>query len=456
MGRAMILNTRELPEPPDWDAISADFEGFHARFASVFARSESREQALKFLRALMGPVARRNGWQMAEAMGDPTPDRMQGLLNSAVWSADKARDLLVDLVVEHVGHPEAIGVLDETGFIKKGKASVGVARQYSGTAGKIENCQIGVFLGYASPLGHLLLDRRLYLPQSWCDDTAARTRARVPEAVAFQTKPQLALEMLRAAWARGVPMAWVAGDEVYGDDTDLREGIHEAGRRYVLAVASNTPVWTERPAVEQPPGKVPHRTGPERIHARLAPGAPHASTVGNVAASWPATTWRRMSVVEGEKGPIEYDWACDRVVESRKRLPADDVWLLARRSISDPADVAYYLSNADAATLLEVLAGVASTRYTIEQCFEEAKDDVGLDHYEVRTWPSWHRYITLGMMALAWLVTARAKLAAGAFAQPPEANATPPAPAPPDEAEKKAGEARRARSANDAGPLHGS
>jgi SRSO17 transposase len=414
----MVLHVSELPEPPDWDALAEDFEGFHARFAPVFARSESREQALKYMRSLMGPVARRNGWQLAEAVGDPTPDRMQRLLYCGEWSAEEARDRLIDFTVEQVGDPEAIGVLDETGFIKKGTASVGVARQYSGTAGKIENCQIGVFLSYASSRGHALLDRRLYLPESWCNDSHARQRAHIPENVSFQTKPQQALEMLQAAWKRGVPMAWVTGDEVYGDDPSLRDGIVAAGHRYVLAVAAKTPIWAQRPAVELPAGKVAHRRGPERVRTRLAPGAPHASTVAKVVASWSATAWQRLAVHEGEKGPIEYDWACARVIDSRRRLPAAEVWLLARRSVSDPLEVAYYLSHAEPSTPITVLAHVASTRYTIEQCFEEAKDDVGLDHYEVRTWPSWHKYITLAMMALAWLVSARAKLAAGAFSGP--------------------------------------
>jgi len=415
----MVPGARKLPAPPDWDALAEDFENFHARFARLFVRSESRKQALKYMRALMGPVARRNGWQMAEAVGDATPDRMQRLLYCANWSADEARDLLIDFIVEQLGEPEAITVLDETGFIKKGTASAGVARQYSGTAGKIENCQIGVFLSYASSRGHALLDRRLYLPEAWCSDPEARKRAHIPEDVLFQTKPQQAIEMLQAAWKHGVPMAWVTGDEVYGDDPSLRETIVAAGHRYVLAVAANTPVWAERPAIELPPGKVAHRTGPERTRTRLAPEAPHASTVAKVVASWPTTAWQRLAVHEGEKGPIEYDWACTRVIESRQRLPAAEVWLLARRSVSDPSEVAYYLSNADASTPLTVLAHVASTRYTIEQCFEEGKDDVGLDHYEVRTWSSWHRYITLGMMALAWLASARAKLAAGVFSAPP-------------------------------------
>lgn len=422
----MILGGSELPAALDEDALAADFEAFHARFASLFVRSEPREQAIKYVRALMGAAARRNGWQLAEAIGDQTPDRVQRLLYSANWSADAARDRLMDFTIEQFGDPQGIGVLDETGFLKKGTASVGVARQYSGTAGKIENCQIGVFLSYTSPRGHLLLDRRLYLPEVWCKDAARRKRAHVPENVTFQTKPQLALQMLQGAWQRGVPMAWVTGDEVYGDDPMLRDGIAAAEHRYVLAVASTTPVWLERPAVEQPPTEGEPGPGRPRTRTRLAPLAPRATTVAKVVAQLSPTQWHRLAVHQGEKGPIEYDWAYVRVIDSRQRLPTEEVWLLARRSISKPSEIAYYLSNAEADTPLLTLVHVACTRYTIEQCFEEAKDDVGLDHYEVRMWSSWYRYVTLTMMALAWLVFVRAKLPdEGTFPYAPALNPAP-------------------------------
>jgi SRSO17 transposase len=430
MGRAgptigpMTRGRNELPAVPAWDALAVDFEAFHARFASLFARSESREEAKKYVRSLMGAAARRNGWQLAEAIGDRTPDRVQRLLYSANWSAEAARDRLRDFTIEQFGDPQAIGVLDETGFLKKGTESVGVARQYSGTAGKVENCQIGVFLSYASSRGHVLLDRRLYLPEAWCKDPPRMQRAHVPKDVVFQTKPQLARQMLEGAWQGGVPMAWVTGDEVYGDDPALRDAIAAANHRYVLAVASTTPVWPERPEIVEPPTEREHRHGPRRVRTRLAPGAPRASTVEQVVAQWLPTQWHRLAIHLGEKGPIEYDWACARVIDSRQRLPTDEIWLLARRSVSKPSEMAYYLSNADADTPLATLAHVASTRYTIEQCFEEAKDDVGLDHYEVRTWPSWHRYITLGMMALAWLASVRAMLPdEGAFPYAPVINA---------------------------------
>jgi SRSO17 transposase len=405
----------EPPHHPDvgvprLDALGEDFVAFHARFAPLFARPEPRRKAQEYVRALMGPVERRNGWQMAEAMGDVTPDPTQRLLYHARWSAVGARDLLQDFIVEQFGDPEAVGVLDETGFLKRGDASVGVARQYTGTAGKVENCQIGVFLGYAGARGHALLDRALYMPQSWCDDLDRRARAHVPVRVKFHTKPALALRMLQRAWRCSVPMAWVTGDEVYGHNEKFRAAIDAAGRKFVLAVPSTTKVWATPPEAVLP-HLAKRRHGPPLTRYWRAPGAPAVKTVKEIVASWASVQWHRLALVQGEKGPIAHDWGCTRVVERRRRRPVGEKWLLARRSVSDPSEVAYYLSNAPADTSLETLARIASTRYTIEQCFEEGKDDLGLDQYEVRSWPSWHRHVTLSMMALAWLASVRAKLA---------------------------------------------
>lgn len=380
------------------------FEAFHARFAHLFSRSEIRAQVSKYLRGLMARVDRKNAWQMAEAVGDQTPDRMQRLLYRTAWDADAARDILQHFVIEVLGDEEAIGVVDETGFVKKGDRSAGVKRQYSGTAGKIENCQIGTFLSYTTAKGHVFLDRRLYMPQEWCDDAERRARAKVPEGVSFQTKAQQAIAMLEHAWQQGVPMRWVTGDEVYGDATDLRDTVTAHHRLYVLAVSRNTPVWTEPPALEAP--RQPW-TGRPRTRTRLAEGAPRATTVRTVTLGWPESRWQRFVVAEGEKGPRMYDWACQRVIECRDGLPGPEAWLLARRSISDPTEIAYYLSNAPADTPLTKLAQVAASRYTVEQSIEEGKGETGLDEYEVRHWHSWHRHITLSMMAHAWLASVR-------------------------------------------------
>lgn len=396
------MTTEEL------ESWAAEFAAFHARLADLFARAEPRAQVANYLRGLLSCGERKNGWHLAELMGDATPDRMQRLLYQADWDADAARDRLQAFVVEQFGDPDGIGVVDETGFLKKGTHSVGVQRQYSGTAGRVENSQVATFLSYASPRGHAFLDRRLFLPEQWADAPARCAQAKVPAGLTHQTKPQQAAAMLAHAWAQGVPMRWVAGDEVYGDAPALRATLRAHGRSYVLAVAKTTPVWTTRPAV------IPAHwaaSGRLRSHARLAPDAPPAQPVAAVVAAWPAEQWQRLTVAEGEKGPRTHDWAAARVVESEDQVPGVDAWLLARRSLSDPTEIAYYLGYAPADTPLRTLARVAATRYTVEQCIEEAKGEAGLDEYEVRTWPSWHRHITLALLAHAWLAAMRCQSA---------------------------------------------
>lgn len=397
-------------EELDW--WSQDFEAFHARFAHLFSRSEPREQSGKYMRALMAKIERKNGWQIAAEMGDNTPDRTQRLLYRSRWESDDACDILQQFSIETFGAEQGIGVVDETGFLKQGDDSAGVKRQYSGTAGKVDNCQIGVFLSYATPKGNVFLDRRLYLPEEWCADHQRRAKAKIPDDVEFQTKPEQAIDMLLHAWEQGVPMRWVTGDEVYGDSPHLRDTVREHKRLYVLAVSSNSLVWSQCPPVEEPAVEAmrkPGSHGGPRKRVRLAQDAPPSVTVASVISTWPAEQWERFSVAEGEKGPRIYDWARMRVVENRKGLPGPDAWLLARRSVSDPTDIAYYLSNAPLDSTLMQLAQVASTRYTVEQCIEEAKGETGLDEYEVRYWHSWHRHITLSMMAHAWLASVRHK-----------------------------------------------
>lgn len=393
----------ELQELESW---VDEFDAFHARFADLFCRQEPREQSRKYLRALLSSVERKNGWQLAEAGGDQRPDATQRLLYLAQWDADAARDRLQHFVVEVFGDEQGIGVVDESGFLKKGDKSAGVQRQYSGTAGKRENCQIGTFLSYASRHGHVFLDRRLYLPESWTDAPARRAQAKVPESEGFETKPQQAVKMLQHAWENGVPMRWVTGDEVYGDSPDLRQAVAESGRWYVLAVRTHLPVWRKRPPVAVPKWR---GRGRKPVKIRVTEEAVQPLSVSTVAASWPENRWQRLTVAEGEKGPRLYDWAYQRIVENQEQLPGRDAWLLARRSTTDPSEIAYYLSNAPSETELLTLAQVASTRYTVEQCIEEAKGETGLDHYEVRYWHSWYRHITLSMMAHAWLASIRLK-----------------------------------------------
>jgi SRSO17 transposase len=394
------------PMEPLLDRLTDSLTAFLARFADLFVHDSPREQLGKYVRGLLVSILHKNGWQLAEAAGDARPDRMQRLLYSARWDADLARDRQRAYVAEALGDPEGIGIVDETGFLKQGTYSVGVKRQYSGTAGRTENCQIGTFLAYATPRGQTLIDRRLYLPEEWCTDTERRTHAKVPETVTFQTKPQQALAMLQAAWAAGVPMRWVAGDAVYGDAQYFRAAIQAAGRWYVLGVSSITPVWTEYPPLRLP------RTdtgGRPQTRKRLADVDASWVTVAAAVAALPPSRWHRLSVRDGEKGPITYDWARLRVYERVNGLPGKRLWLLARRSVTNPTEVKYFLSNAPRTVTLPTLARVASTRFAVEQCFKEAKGQNGLDQYEVRRWQSWHRHITLAMMAHAWLTVTRAE-----------------------------------------------
>ncbi len=380
----MESGTSALGEVSEW---ATGLERLHERIAGRFRRAEPRRRALAYLRGLLSPVDRKNGWQVAESAGEPTPDGMQRLLASAEWDADRVRDDLRAYVVEHWGDPEAVLVLDETGFLKKGNKSVGVQRQYSGTAGRIENCQIGVFLGYASRHGFAFLDREVYLPRAWANDRARRAEAGVPDTVTFQTKGQLARRMLERADAAGIPYTWVTGDENYGSDGALRGWLEEGHRPYVLAVRANEYLWVWDDTT-----------------------APQQRTVAAIAADLPEQTWVRLSAGDGAKGPRLYEWAL--VPRRPGSTAAWQVWLLVRRSLNDPTEVAYYFVYGPSGTPLETIVRVAGRRWTIEEGFEQAKGEVGLDHYEVRRWAGWYRHITLALLAHAYLVVTRARAAA--------------------------------------------
>ena len=353
----------------------------HECIAGRFQRPEPRRRALDYLRGLLSPVERKNGWQLAERAGDATPYVVQRLLSTYRWDADLVRDDLSGYVVQHLADADGVLVVDETGFLKKGDKSAGVQRQYSGTAGRVENCQIGVFLAYAGAKGRTLLDRELYLPQVWEEDQERRREAGVPEDVGFQTKPRLAQRMLGRALESGVPFAWVAGDEVYGNDRYLRRWLEGEGIAHVLAIKRSEKLWawTDK--------------GSRQVRADL------------LASGVEESGWVRRSAGDGAKGPRVYDWA---LVEIRPlREPGKGYWLLARRSIAKPEELAYYVCFGPAETNLEELVRIAGTRWAIEECFESAKGQVGLDQYEVRRWDGWYRHITLAMLAHAYLAVIR-------------------------------------------------
>lgn len=344
-----------------------------------------------YLRGLLGSAQRKNSWQMAEAAGESTPYGIQHLLGRANWDADLVRDDLRDYVGEHLGdeqEEEAILVVDETGFLKKGTESVGVKRQYTGTAGKRENCQVGVFLCYAGPKGTAFIDRELYLPEEWAADGERREKAGVPEEVSFETKPRLAHRMLERALEAEVRAAWVVADCLYGDTRRLGVWLEGREQAYVLAVSGKAYVWVglRQPKVDAILDAL--REGTLLVGEGEEPG------------------WERLSCGAGSKGERLYDWI--RLPLNRPLQEGFARWLVVRRDIDDPEELSAYVAFAPEQTTLQKLAKVAGSRWQVEVAFEAAKGEVGLDHYEVRSWDGWYRHITLALFAHAFLAVVRA------------------------------------------------
>lgn len=368
------------------EAWAAGLAELHARIAPRFARSEPRERVVAYVGGLLAPLERKNSWTLAERAGDAVPDGMQRLLMSADWDADAVRDDVRGYVVEHLGDAAGVLVVDETGFLKKGTKSAGVARQYSGTAGRIENCQIGVFLGYATSVGRTFLDRELYLPNAWTQDRDRCREAGIGEEVEFATKPELAMRMIARALEAGVPAGWVTGDEVYGQHARLRMMLEERQMPYVLAVPVN-----------------------QRVIATVQ-GTIAELRADELAAQLPGQAWKKISAGAGAKGPRVYHWARAAI---RPLADAASYWLLVRRSLTDPTDLAYYLCYGPEHTPLRELVRAAGTRWAIEETFQTAKGQVGLDQYQVRRYDSWYRHITLAMLAHAFLTTTTVKAKGG-------------------------------------------
>jgi SRSO17 transposase len=364
-----------------------------ARVAGRFPRVEPRRQARAYVTGLLAPVERKNGWQLAEAAGDSAPDRMQRLLNNARWDPRGMRHDLREYVFEALGDDSGVLVVDETGFIKKGTGSAGVQRQYSGTAGRVENCQLGVFLAYASPRGRALIDAELYLPKSWLADRERCARAGIPGQAKFATKPVLAQAMLeRALEAGGAPAGWVTADEAYGQDHKFRLYLEKRRIGYVVAVPRSQ---------------------------SLGPGIGYGnsgSRADAVTTDAPPEAWKKLSAGDGAKGPRLYDWA----MATLEPHPGDDLggpdalqrWLLVRRSLTPndkgELEMAFYLCFGPAGTTIEQLVRIAGARWAIEECFQAAKNEVGLDQYQVRRYDGWHRHITLAMLAHAYLAVTAA------------------------------------------------
>jgi SRSO17 transposase len=377
-----MLSVVDEPRVAATDGHAAWSESFNELFmqvAGVFGNVAVRRHGRAYVLGLLSQAERKNSWSLAEFAGDASPDRLQRLLNYSPWDEDACRDALSRYVVAHLGDPAAVLVVDETGFLKKGKMSAGVARQYTGTAGRVENCQVGVFAAYAGPDGsRALIDRELYLPEKWTGDRDRCRAAGIGDDVEFATKPALARKMIARAMAAGVPFAWVAGDEVYGGNPGLRGWLEEQGLGYVMAVACSDPVT-------------------------VAAGKFRAD---ELAAMVPADGWQRLSCADGSKGPRLYDWA---LVSTS--VPGHQ--LLVRRSLAPgekgKLELAYFRCWSPRHAALAELVAVAGARWAVEDCFAEAKNETGLDHYQVRRYRAWYRHITLSMLAHAFLaVRARA------------------------------------------------
>ena len=350
------------------------------RIGSHFRRAEVRRRVGRYLHGLLAAVERKNGWQMAEELGEANAHGVQRLLEEADWDEEAVRDELRTYVIEQLGAPEGMLVVDETGFVKKGKQSAGVARQYSGTAGRRENSQIGVFLLYASRLGSAFIDRALYLPEEWTADRVRCRQAGIPDEVAFATKGELAKLMLARALAAEVPAEWVVGDTVYGYD-ELRLWLEAQQKNYVLAVSETHQVW---------------------VQGRSQP-------VGLLAALLPDEAWVVLSAGEGSKGPRLYEWAWLQLPDETEATSERARWVLIRRSLCDRSERAYYCVYAPTTTSLAEVVRVTGSRWKIEEGYEQAKGEVGLDQYEVRTWRAWYRYVTLALLAYAALVVMQAQ-----------------------------------------------
>jgi SRSO17 transposase len=399
--------------PRDLEAMAEELVTYHALFHDLFQRREQREWSEFYLRGQVADIERKTVEPMVLALRGPDAAAVragQQFLGEGAWEDGPILARHQRLVAESLGEPDGVVIVDGSGFPKQGSHSVGVAPQYCGALGKIANCQQGVFAAYASRKGYTFLDRRLYMPQEWFDAAHAPLRQRygVHPALHFQTEPQLALAMLHGLVERAaVPFAWVVADEHYGMIPAFLDGVAAEGKWYFAEVPASTKVWVGEPQVE-PPGVGP--MGRPRKHARVAAGAPRAEEVRQVATRLPARAWRRYTIKEGSKGPIEADFAFVRVTRARRGRPGLSGWLILRRSLDGAKEVKYFLSNAPASCPYATLVRVSGLRWPVETALEEAKGELGMDHYETRTWRGWHHHMTQTLLAHHFLVRMRLKL----------------------------------------------
>lgn len=431
---------RALPAPPpavnlaprDVEGLLDELRAYHASFSPLFARAEQRHWALQYLQGLLLDLPRKSIEPMALALPEGNIRAMQQFIGEGAWDDGAILAAHQRLVAQTLGEPDGVLIVDGSEFPKKGDASVGVARQYCGALGKIANCQAGVFVAYASRKGYTLLDRRLYLPAVWFTPAyrARRARCGVPRTTRFRTAPALAWEMVQALHTAGVlPVGWVTCDEAFGKDPGFLTHLEQAGLRYLAEVPCKTRVWRQRPPVHPPQWS--GRGRPPK-YARIALGAPRPQRVDLVARRLPPSAWREYTIKDGAKGAIRAAFAFLRVVSVRDRLPGPECWLVFRRSLGPRAELKSYLSNAAATTPHQALVRVSGLRWPIERAFQDGKDELGMDHYETRTWRGWHHHQTLTMLAHHFLVRLRVRLKKNRVAHRPPGPAAPQRrPAPP-------------------------
>jgi SRSO17 transposase len=431
MSRSKMLQGKAEPSPPpsgqapsenlarrDAKRLASELSNYYTEYAPLFARSEQREWAQLYLRGQLSDLERKSIEPMVlrERGKDINAVRaVQQFIGEGAWDDDRILERHQQLVAEDLGEPDATAILDGSGFPKKGEHSVGVQRQYCGALGKIANCQQGVFLAYASSRGYTFLDRRLYMPESWFDKAhaAKRKKCGVPKDLVFKTEPEIGLQMLTEVNKRGVvPFAWVNADEHYGMNPDFLDGVAGLDKWYFAEVPCTTMVWPGDvkilPAGLGQAGNL--KSGRPRSGPRVAKKEPPPQELRQIGAWLPTEAWKRFTIKEGAKGPITADFAFVRAVSKRGRRPGHEVWVIFRRSTSDPTDIKYYLSNAPAKIAKTDLVRQAGLRWPVETAIEEGKSELGMDHYETRTWRGWHHHMTLTFLAHHFLVRLRLKM----------------------------------------------
>ncbi len=414
----MIVPAPTLPPvcnlaPRDVEQFLPELAAFHALFAPAFRRPEQAAWADIYLHGLLGAQARKTSERIALTQGVNVRD-LQHFIGQSQWLIEPVIVRQQQLIAQTLGDPDGVMLIDESGVVKHGTASVGVAPQYCGAVGKVANCQVGVYLSYASRHGYTLAASRLFVPEVWFDaaHTKLREQCGIPADVTFQTKPELALRLLEDAVRRdSVPFQWVAVDALYGDAPAFLDGVAALGKWYFAEVACSTRVWLQRPEVEVPAWSG-HGRHPTRL--RLRAGEPNAQRVDAVMHSLLPQAWTRHVIKEGSKGPIICDFAAVRVSAVRDGLPGATVWLVLRRTVEDPTEVKFSLSNAPETTRLTTLVRMSGVRWAVECCFAEGKGEVGLDHCETRSWRGWHHHMVLAMLAHHFLVRLRVRLGGAA------------------------------------------